>query len=157
MTRMFIVGAVAVAMGLGDGAVAQSADPAGAATLHDYVLTMDKLKRYDAATQTFEAAEKTSARLKADSADMVTEPQSTLDDIVAKFGRHRRIYRFYEKQGLTTLDTAALPMVLSYACLVNRHPQLAARMADHVSDAQIAFCKAHSSEISALKTFGGVR
>jgi hypothetical protein len=157
MMRALALAAFAVAMTLTPAGAQVGDDPDGAQTLHDYVLTMDRLKRYDAAAQAFEKAERTSAHLKADSADMIAEPQHTLADIVAKYASHRRIYQYYAKQGLSTLDAAAVPLVLSYACLVNRHPQLAARMADHVSDDQVAFCKAHQSEISALKTFGANR
>jgi hypothetical protein len=132
---------------------AVNGDPAGARILHDYVLTMDKVKHYDDATAAFEAAAKNDPRLQADGRSMMTEPQRTFADIVAKFKRHPRLYAFYAKAGLTPFDTAAVPIALSYACLANRYPELAAKMADHTSATQISFCKAHMDEINALKTF----
>ena len=157
MKYMFLGSLLVIVAIFGGAAAAENGDPAGAKVLHAYVLTMDKVKRFDAATRAFEAAAKGDKGLQADGRSMSTEPQLTFADIVSKFRRHSRVYAFYEKQQLSPLDAAALPLVLSYACMANRYPQIAAKVADHTSAAQIAFCKMHMSEIDALKTFGGRR
>lgn len=139
------------------GEAKESGHPQDNKILRDYVLTMDKVRRFDAANRAFEAAAKNDKRLQADGRSMNFEPQRTFDDIVAKFRRHRLVYAFFAKERLSPLDTAAIPIALSYACMANRYPQIAAKMADRTSPAQIAFCKAHKTEIESMETFSNPR
>jgi len=130
---------------------AKDDDPAGAKALHDYTLSMDKVKRYEAAMEALQAAGSADPSLKAEGEKMSDEPDGTLADIEAKFDRHPRIYALYAKQGLSKLDAAALPIALMDAMTVVQMPQIGPKMADRVSDAQLAFCRAHMAELKATK------
>jgi len=130
---------------------AKDDDPAGAKALHDYTLSMDKVKRYEAAMESLQAAGGADPSLKTEGEKMSEEPDRTLADIEAKFDRHPRVYALYAKQGLSKLDAAALPIALMDAITVVQMPQIGPKMADRVSDAQLAFCKAHMAELKATK------
>ena len=128
-------------------------DPAGIRMLHDYPLTMDKVKHFDAAITSFRAASKSDPSLMAEGEKMGTEPQGTLADVIAIFDRHPRVYAFYARQGLAKTDAAALPIALMDACMVVQHPQIASRMAGRVSPSQTEFCKVHLAELKTMKFF----
>ena len=51
--------------------------------LHDYALTMQKVKAYEAATENMMVAGKSDASLKAEGEKMSTEPDKTLADVRA--------------------------------------------------------------------------
>ena len=129
-------------------------DPAGAKALHDYTLSMDKVKRYGAAMEAWQAGGAADPSLRTEGEKMSGEPDATLADVEAKFDRHPRIYAFFAKQGLSKLDAAALPIALMDAGTVAQMPQIAPKMADRVSDSQIAFFKAHMAELKAMKFLG---
>lgn len=130
---------------------AKDDDPAGAKALHDYTLTMDKVKRYGAAAESWQAAGATDPSLRAEGEKMNDEPDRTLADVEAKFDRHPRVYAFFAKEGLSKLDAAALPLALMDAMTVVQMPQIGPKMADRVSDAQLTFCKTHMAELKAMK------
>ena len=133
---------------------AKNDDPAGAKTLHDYALSMDKVKRYGAAMEAWQAAGATDPALKAESEKMSGEPDATLADVEAKFDRHTRVYAFFAKQGLSKLDAAVMPIALMDAVTVVQMPQIGPKMADRVSENQIAFCKAHMAELKSIPFLG---
>src|SRR5690348_4454071 len=60
--------------------------------LHDYVLTMAKVKAYEAATKNLGAAMKADPAVKAEEEKASDEPDKTLADVKAKFTRHPRFY-----------------------------------------------------------------
>lgn len=130
-------------------------DVAGAKTLHDYVLTMDKVKRFSTAIDAMGAAVASDPALRAEGTKMSSEPDKTLADVEAKLDHHPRVFAYYAKQGLTKVDVAVLPIALMDACTVAQMPQIAAKMADRVSDAQIVFCKAHIAELKKFRFFSG--
>ena len=156
MRQIFFAAAAAIAVLFAVPAqAAQDNDPAGAKALHDYALSMDKVKRYDAAMESWQAASKADPALKAEGDRMSDEPDKTLADIEAKFDRHPRVYAFFARQGLSKLDAAALPLALMDAMTVAQMPQIGPKMADRVSQTQIAFCKAHMAELKAMKFLAG--
>src|SRR5262249_36515303 len=63
-------------------------DPAGEKAMHDYVLTMSKVKAYDAASSAATAAMKADSSLKAEADKSSNEPDKTFADIKAKFMHH---------------------------------------------------------------------
>ena len=141
MNRISLVGAAAALAVLiaASAEAAKTDDPAGAKALHDYALSMDKVKRYKAATEAWQAAGSADPTLRTEGDKMTGEPDKTLGDVEAKFDRHPRIYAFFAKQGLSKLDAAALPIVLMDAGTVAQMPQIASKMTDRVSESQIAF------------------
>jgi hypothetical protein len=121
--------------------------------LHDYVLTMSKVKAYEKATESMMAPSKTDPSLKTEGDKASDEPDKTFTDIEAKFAHHPRLYAFYAKQGLSMDDAILLPLSLMGACTVVQYPQIAAKMADSVSPAQIAFCKQNMATLKSTKFF----
>ena len=155
MKAIFLAGVAAFALMVAAPAgAAKNDDPAGAKALHDYTLSMDKVKRYDAAMDAWRAAGSSDPPLKAEGEKMSDEPDSTLADVEAKFDRHPRVYAFFARQGLSKLDAAALPIVLMDAITVVQMPQVGPKMTDRVSDAQLAFCRTHMAELKAVKSLG---
>ena len=119
--------------------------------LHNYVLTMPKVKAYEAATENMMAAGKSDPSLQAEGERMSSEPDKTLTDVRAKFAHHPRLYAFYAKQGLSMDDAMLIPLTLMSACTVVQYPQIGAKMADSVSGSQIAFCKQNTAALKAMK------
>ncbi|HUJ48144.1 MAG TPA: hypothetical protein VLV55_13500 [Rhizomicrobium sp.] len=130
-------------------------DPAGEKAMHDYVLTMSKVKAYDAASSAATAALKADSSLKAEADKSSNEPDKTFADIKAKFMHHPRLMAFYAKQGLTADDAVLVPLTLMSACTVAQYPQIAAKMASTVSPGQVAFCKQNMATLKTMKFFSG--
>ena len=135
--------------------LAKHSDPAGDKAMHDYVLTMPKVKAYDAATNALMAAAKANPSLKAEGEAMNKEPDKTFADLKAKIAHHPHYYAFFSKQGLSVDDTVLVPITLLSACSVVQYPQIAASMADTVSPSQITFCKQNMAQLKAMKFFSG--
>ena len=155
MKRIYLAGVAACAVLIAASAqAAKNDDPAGAKALHDYTLSMDKVKRYGAAMEAWQAAGGADPALKAEGEKMNGEPDATLADVAAKFDRHPRVYAFFAKQGLSKLDAAAMPIALMDAITVVQMPQIGPKMADRVSETQIAFCKAHMAELKSMPFLG---
>ncbi|HEV2562133.1 MAG TPA: hypothetical protein VGT78_08310 [Rhizomicrobium sp.] len=133
----------------------KSSDPAGDKAMHDYVLTMPKVKAYDAATNALMASAKSDPSLKAEGEAMNKEPDKTFADLKAKIAHHPHYYAFFSKQGLSVDDTVLVPITLMSACSVVQYPQIAASMADTVSPSQITFCKQNMAQLKAMKFFNG--
>jgi hypothetical protein len=132
-------------------AVASAAadDVAGDRVLKNYVLSMDKVAKYDAASKAVMAAMKSDPGVRAEAEKMSEEPQDTLAELEAKFTRHPRLFAFYQKQGLSKDDAVIIPMAVIGACaLAQASP--ADTGDDTTSPAQVAFCR---KNLPALKKF----
>ncbi|HEY1612924.1 MAG TPA: hypothetical protein VGF97_04410 [Rhizomicrobium sp.] len=143
-----------IAAGALASAAAAADDPATDRTLHDYVLTMDKVNHFSAAMDAFDVASKSDPSLKAEGDAMSSEPDATLAQVEAKFDHHPRVFAFYAKQGLSKADAAVLPIALMDACTAVQYPQVAAKMASRIAPSQVAFCKANLATLKAMKFFG---
>jgi hypothetical protein len=134
---------------------AESKDPAGDTAMREYVLTMPKVKAYEAATEALEMATDRDPSLKDEAEKMDNEPDKTYADLKAKIAHHPRFYAFFSKQGLSMDDVVLVPLTLISACSVAQIPQIAAKMADRVSPAQVAFCKDNMATLKAMPFFNG--
>ena len=123
--------------------------------MHDYVLTMPKVKAFSAATDAANAAMKADPSLKAEADKSDNEPDKTIADLRAKFDHHPRLYAFYARQGLSKDEAILLPLSLMGACTVAQYPQIAPKLASTVSPGQIAFCKENMAELKNYKFFSG--
>jgi hypothetical protein len=130
-------------------------DPAGDKALHDYVLTMPKVKSYEAATEALEAAVKKDPALQSEAEKSGDEPDATIADIRAKLDHHPKLFAFYANEGLSKDDAVLLPLTLINGVSVVQYPQIAEKMQAVVSPDQIAFCKAHLEELQKMKFFQG--
>jgi hypothetical protein len=126
-------------------------DPQGDKIMHDYVLTMPKVKAYDAAVVALYAAQKQDPAFKAESDAMTKEPSDTVAQLRDKMDRHPRVLGYFQKQGLTRDDAALLPFVLLDACSAAQDPQPTEDPS--ISPQQIAFCKTNQAELQSLRMF----
>jgi hypothetical protein len=128
-----------------------AADPS-AHVMHDMVLTIPKLKAYDAAYGALTTAAKSDKSLATDLAAAAGEHDPTIADTIAKMDHHPRVYAFFQKQGLSKPDAALLPLVLMEACTAVQYPQLLKDkdMAVMIGQPQVDFCKANMAAIKGL-------
>jgi hypothetical protein len=120
---------------------------AGDTAIHDYVLSMDKVRAYDAGALALAAATQSDSALRVERAKMNREPDGTYADLLAKMDNHPRVYAFFQKQGLSKADAALIPLTLLSACSIAGEPQLATGMTSTVSAQQVDFCKTNQSEL----------
>ena len=90
-------------------------DP-GAHIMKDYVLTMPKLKAYEAAYGALVIAAKSDPSLKADVDAASSENDPTIATTIAKMDHHPRVYAFFQKQGLSKPEAALIPLIVMDAC-----------------------------------------
>lgn len=153
--NVFLLGCALVLLGSGAAHAAGQISAADSKLLHDYVLTMTKVRAYETATANATVAGNSDPALKAEGEKMSEEPDKTMADIKAKFMRHPRLYAFYAKQGLSMDDAVLIPLSLMGACTVAQYPQIAPKMADSVSSGQVAFCKQNMPALKSMKFFSG--
>lgn len=150
VNRLMAVAALIVAATAAAHAAGAS-DPAGDRMLKSYVLSMDKIAKYDAASRAVTAAMKSDPGLKAEDEKMSDEPEGTVAELEAKFTRHPRLFAFYAKQGLSKDDAVLLPLALMGACTLAQTPANASKGDDETTSAsQVAFCR---KNLAALKKF----
>jgi hypothetical protein len=126
-------------------------NPEGDKIVHAYVLTLPKVKAYDAAVQAAYAAEQQDPALKAEAQAATQEPADTVVQLRAKYDRHPRLYSFFKTKGLTRDDTMLLPFVRLAACDAAQDPKPTADPS--TSPEQLAFCKANNAELQGLRMF----
>lgn len=130
-------------------------DPAGDKAMHDYVLTMPKVKAYETATEALDAAIKKDSALQSEVEKSEDEPDATIAQIRAKLDHHPKLFAFYAAEGLNKDDAVLLPLTLINGVSVVQYPQLEEKMKAVVSPDQIAFCKANLEELKKMKFFQG--
>jgi hypothetical protein len=133
--------------------LALASDPAGEKAIHDYTLTMTKVRAWAEATQAFNDAAMKSPAL-AEEANGSGGSNDTLAQTIASFDHHPKLYAFYAAKGISKEEAALVPLAVQGGCSVAAYPQLAQKMATMTSPAQVAFCKANLAEIRKLKVYG---
>jgi hypothetical protein len=128
-------------------------DP-GYKIMHDYVLTMPKVKAYDTAYGALLAATKTDPSLKADLAAASSENDQTIAATIDKMNKHPRVYAFFQKQGLSKMEASLLPLILMDACTASQYPSMIPQLADRMTPAQADFCKINMATIKTMHFFG---
>ena len=123
--------------------------------MHDYVLTMPKLKAYDAAYTALNTAAKTDKSLQADIAKASAENDQTIAQTIAKMDHFPRVYAFFQKQGLTKAEASLLPLIVMDACMVAQYPTAQATMTKEVAPGQAVFCKTNMAAIKGMHFFSG--
>ncbi len=144
--------AAAVALSFVGTAQAKSDDvsPADSKAMHDYVLSMDKIKAMGAAVDEFKAHPGMQAQAKA-----VGDSSKSIAEMEAKVQGNPQLMAVYSHHGLNAADAVVMPFVLMYAGMCVQYPTMAASLAEQTSPAQIAFYKAHQAELKNLKWMGG--
>jgi hypothetical protein len=122
---------------------------ADAKALHDYRLSMDKVKRFAAASKALDQAEETDAGLKAEETQMSSETQGTLADLRTSLAHHPRIAGYFTSQKLSADDAILIPITLMGAHLATAIPA-GKQLPPSVSAVQVDFVKQHKAELAAL-------
>jgi len=130
---------------------AQAADlsPADAKALHDYTLSMDKIKGMQAAMDDFNAAAKADPALKKQSSDIGDQAKS-FAEMEAKIKANPRMMGIYGKHGLKADDAVLMPFVLMNAGVAVAYPSAATKLSNELSPVQIAFYKQHQAELKKM-------
>jgi hypothetical protein len=145
---LWAIAAAALTLSLSLPASADNLDPATAKRLHDYVLSMDKIRAMQAATDELNKAAATDPSLLKVSDNQANAP--TLAVSIAQLKANTRVIVFYQRHGLSADDVCLIPFVLIDVGMVTQYPNLAKGFSDRVSPAQIAFYKQHAGEMSKM-------
>ena len=129
-------------------------DP-GYKLMHDYVLTLPKVKAYEAAYAALTTAAKADASVKAEVDAASGENDQTVAATIDKMTKHPRIYVFFQKQGLSKMEATLLPLILMDACMAAQYPTMVPQLADRMTQAQADFCKANMATIKTMHFFSG--
>jgi hypothetical protein len=125
-------------------APAQDLPPADQKAVHDYTLSMDKVKALQAAIA---ESEKTGA----DEGGPENGGDATnLAAMKAELQAHKQLFAILTKHGLSADDAVMIPIVLMSASAAALSPDMAKQLAGQTSAEQIAFVKAHQAELNAL-------
>jgi hypothetical protein len=126
-------------------ASAQSAlSGADAATQRGYVMTLDLVQRYAAATKALKAAETKDPSLKAEDETPADSPQAG----IAKLKAHPRLYAPYKAQGFSERDAVLLGVAIIEASFAANEKDLSAF--PNVSPTQAAFMKTHDAQLRTI-------
>jgi hypothetical protein len=129
--------------------------PADKKSMHDYTLSMDKVKAMQAAMDDFNAQAAKDPSLKAQTKS-VGDDSKSIADMEGKLQSYPRVVTIYSRHGITVHDAVVMPFVLMYAGTAAAYPAAAAKIADETSPAQIAFFKTHEAEIKKMRwLYGG--
>jgi hypothetical protein len=145
--------ALAAAIALSFVGAAQAKDdvsPADSKAMHDYVLSMDKIKAMGAAMDEFKAHPGMQAQAKA-----VGDSSKSIAEMEAKVQGNAQLMAVYSHHGLNAADAVVMPFVLMYAGMCVQYPTMAAGLAQQTSPAQIAFYKAHQADLKTIKWLSG--
>jgi hypothetical protein len=125
---------------------AEDISPADQKQLHDYTLTIEKVKGFTAAIA---EAEKAGPALDANPKDIGNDSKD-FAEMKAKLQAHPKLFALFTSHGLTADDTVLMPFVLMSAGIAAQYPDAAKELAGQTSPEQIAFMKAHQAELKAL-------
>jgi hypothetical protein len=155
--RTLILAAAAVLFAAVSAVAAEKPDKdPGYKIMHDYVLTMPKVKAYDTAYGALTTAAKAGdPSLKADLAAASSENDQTIAATIDKMTKHPRLYAFFQKQGLSKMEASLLPLILMDACTAAQYPSMIPQLADRMTPAQADFCKTNMATIKTMHFFSG--
>ena len=105
------------------GLVAVPLAPAAAAdadeiAVRNYVLSLDKVNRYIAATEALAKAVESDPALAAEQEAAEQEPGDTIAELRATVVRHPKLLAFFRQQGLSVDDAILLPFAIVNAMIV---------------------------------------
>ncbi len=126
---------------------ADDLSPADQKMLHDYSMTMDKVKGLEAAM----ADSKKAGPAIAEEAKSIGNDSQSLTEMKTKLAAHPDLLAIYSKHGLSADDAVLMPFVLMSAGMAAQYPDAAKSLAGQTSPEQIAFMKAHAAELKGLK------
>lgn len=153
MKRILVL-AAAVLLAAAPAAAKSDNDP-GYKLMHDYMLTLPKVKAYEAAYTALTTAAKADASVKTEVDAASRENDQTVAATIDKMTKHPRIYAFFQARGLSKMEATLLPLILMDACMAAQYPTMVAQLADRMTQAQADFCKANLATIKTMHFFSG--
>jgi hypothetical protein len=122
--------------------------PADKKAMHDYTLSMDKVKGMGAALDDFKKMEKSDPSLEKQ-AHNVGDTSKSITEMEAKVASNPKMMAVYRAHGLSPADAVLMPFVLMYAGMIVEYPSAGAKLSDETSPAQIAFFKQNEKALKA--------
>ncbi|MGH6871652.1 MAG: hypothetical protein ACREHE_09105 [Rhizomicrobium sp.] len=151
-TRLALAAAFTV-LSFGTAMAGNDLSPADSKAMHDYALSMDKVKAMGAAMDDFQALGKTDPAFK--NAKPVGNDSKSLAEMESRIAANPKMMGVLKKHGLSAHDMAIMPFVLMYAGMCVEYPSAAPKLAQQTSPAQIAFYRQHRNEMKAMKWLNG--
>lgn len=146
-TRILL--AIALGMGLSVPAFAAAdLSPADKKAMHDYVLSMDKVKAMGAALNDFQKLAKKDPSLDAQGHG-IGDNSKSIAEMEARISANSKIMSVYRAHGLSAADAVVMPFVLMYAGMAVEYPQTAAKLSSETSPQQIAFFRQNEKALKA--------
>lgn len=133
---------------------ANDLSPADKKAMHDYTLSMDKVKAMQAAMDDFNTMATKDPSLKAQTKS-VGDDSKSIADMEGRFQSNSRLMAIYARHGITAHDAVLMPFVLMYAGMTAKYPEVGAKLSDETSPAQVAFFKAHEAELKKTRWLSG--
>jgi len=127
---------------------ASDLSPADKKAMHDYVLSMDKVKAMGAAMDDFKKMERSDPSLEKQAHGMGDDSKS-IAEMEAKVGSNPKMMAVYKAHGLTPADAVIMPFVLMYAGMIVQYPSAGTKLSDETSPQQIAFFKQNEKALKA--------
>jgi hypothetical protein len=132
---------------------ADDLSPADKKAMHDYTLSMDKVKAMQAAMDDFNATAAKDPSLKAQTKSV--GDSKSIADMEGRFQSNSRLMAIYSRHGISAHDAVVMPFVLMYAGMIVSYPTAGAKLSDETSPAQVAFFKAHQAELKKMSWLYG--
>lgn len=124
-------------------------DPASLNALKSYSLSMNKVTAMQAALDEL-------SKLPAGKQQHnIGNDSKSIADMEAKLNAMPEAMAIYKKHGLSAHDVAVMPFALMDAGMAVAYPQVATKLSDRISPAQVAFYKQHQAELKKVKWLNG--
>lgn len=123
--------------------------PADLAALKSYSLSMDKVNAMGA------AMDELSKMPAGKQQHNIGNDSKSVTDMEAKLNAMPQVMAVYRKHGLSAHDVAVMPFALMDAGMAVAYPQVATKLSDRISPAQVAFYKQHQAELKKVKWLNG--
>jgi hypothetical protein len=149
MNRIAMLFAAAIFAVVSGAAVAGDMSAADLKAMHDYTLSMDKIKAVQGAIDDMKQLAKTDPAF-AKLANSDNDDAKNFSEMEARFNANPKLVAILKRHGLRASDMVLAPIVLMSAGVAAAYPSAAAKLADQTSPAQIAFFKQHQKELKSV-------
>jgi hypothetical protein len=123
--------------------------PADNKAMHDYALSMDKVKAMQAAMDDYKAAVAKDPKLASESKD-VGDDSKSIAQMEAKFQSNPKLMSIYSRHGISSADAVLMPLTLMSASVAVQYPSAAAKLSAQTSQQQIDFVKTHGADLKKM-------
>jgi hypothetical protein len=128
--------------------------PADKKALHDYTLSMDKVKGMGAAMADLHKAGAGDSSLAAQ-AKAIGDTSKSVGEMIGRVNANPKLMAICRAHGLSAADFVLMPFALMYAGMAVAYPSAAGKLADETSPAQIAFYKQNQAALTSMPWLSG--